>query len=120
MVADSFRKSLLKIAKIINYFTNERPSNFAMLNLNIPLGISDSKIVATELDTVCFGSLFKKEGDYIIPRHYYDLNPPLSDKYGFDTWARKNNYTSVIAFDNRVQMIQRNNVEDWLSRFNEN
>ncbi len=120
MVADLFRTSLLNISKIINYFTNNRPSNFAMLNLNIPLGVSDSKIVATELDKVCFGSLFKKEDGYVIPRNYYDLNPPYSDKVGFDTWARKNGHTSVIAFDDRVQMIEREIVENWLSNLNEN
>ena len=117
MNAENFRISLKNISKIIRYFKNNRPNNFAMLNFNIPLGISDSKIVATELDRVCFGSLFKKEGEFVVPRHYYDLNPPYSDKVGFDTWARKNGLTSVIAFDERVQMIKRETVEQWLSNF---
>lgn len=113
----NFNISLTNISKIISYFNNNSPDNFAMLNLNLPLGVSDSKIVATELDKICFGSLFKKEGDYVIPRHYYDLNPPYSDKVGFDTWARKNGHTSVIAFDDRIQMIKREAVEAWLSNF---
>jgi 5'/3'-nucleotidase SurE len=114
LVSDGFRPPLKQFQKLVTYFYKNRPSEFMMLSVNMPLNISDSKIVATELHDFSFGSLFKEENGFVIPRHYYDLNNPYSDLEGYDTWARKNDYTSVVAFDYRVQMIERKHVSDWL------
>ncbi|MCE7736924.1 MAG: 5'/3'-nucleotidase SurE [Candidatus Heimdallarchaeota archaeon] len=118
LASDGYRPPLTQFTELVKYFYNNRPSEYMMLSINMPMYIGNSKVVATELHNFSFGSLFKIEDGYVIPRHYYDLNNPYSDLEGFDTWARKNDYTSVVAFDYRVQMIDRAKVETWLNNLN--
>lgn len=118
LISDGYRAPLSQFTKLVQYFNNNRPADYMMLSVNMPMYIGDSKIVATELHNFSFGSLFKLEEGFVVPRHYYDLTNPYSDEEGFDTWARKNDYTSIVAFDYRVQMISRETVEKWLINFN--
>jgi 5'/3'-nucleotidase SurE len=116
LISDEFRPPLRQFTKLVRHFYDNRPSEYMMLSVNMPMGIEDSKIVATELHNFSFGSLFKLEDGFVVPRHYYDLNNPYSDLEGYDTWARKNGYSSVVAFDHRVQMVERQDVSNWLNK----
>ncbi|MFV2014586.1 MAG: 5'/3'-nucleotidase SurE, partial [Candidatus Heimdallarchaeota archaeon] len=88
MVSDGFRPPLTQFTEIVRFFYESRPSDYMMLSVNMPMYVNNSKVVAAELHNFSFGSLFKLEDGFVIPRHYYDLNNPFSDLEGYDTWAR--------------------------------
>ena len=113
ITSELFRESLKIVPQLIEKFILNS-EGMALLNLNLPLGINSDSIIPVSLDSFCFGSLFNIENQVVKPKTYYELNRPISDKIGKDTWARKEKKASLTAFDNQIQCINIDLVQNWL------
>lgn len=114
MLPEEFVVSLKVLPKLVEMFYKKRPNDYAMLTVNLPLGIENNKFVATTLERWIFGKLFIDGKDHVMPINYPDLNQISEESPLTDTWAKKKKYNSIIALDNLAQIISRENVEEWL------
>lgn len=118
LTEEKFSKSVSILPKLAKEFVKNRPKEFAMLTLNLPIDTVNDKLVPVKMERWIFGKLFEDKGDHVIAKNYPTLNQKTRNEPYTDTWARKNKYGSVIALNEYAQIIDQKIVENWLRKIN--
>ncbi|MCY3410205.1 MAG: 5'/3'-nucleotidase SurE [Candidatus Heimdallarchaeota archaeon] len=114
LYSDEFVPSLEILEKLVIAFMDNKPDNFAMLMVNLPIKHNNAGFQATFIERWIFGQLFIDRKDHIIPIEYPKLNKITKKEPHSDTWARSKGYNSIVVIDPNAQVIDRKIVELWL------
>ncbi len=115
LVESEFIPPLEIFPKIITHYMENSLEDLALLHVNLPIGKTHEKVVATNVGKHSFGPMFEtKEDGYAYPVFYPKLIQPDGEEFLSDCWAKENGYGSVTGFTHLVQMIDRKITHEWL------
>ncbi len=116
LIDSEFVPPLEIFPKIITHYMENSLEDLALLHVNLPIGKKHEKVVATNVGTHSFGTMFDTKGDgYAYPVFYPKLIQPDGKEFLSDCWAKENGYGSVTGFTHLIQMIDRKITHEWLS-----